>query len=174
MNLFPLHTDPVKAAHLNCDQHVNKILLECAQMLANCFTLQDLQHAPKTKAGTCRKFSYYNHPVSQWVRTTRANFSWTVTHAFALEDERLYRGFRPHFSFGFIKWCADNVPNVPTGNLTDFAIAISDNKKCRHHHLFNSLSTTAKYQLYYRLDKSDFATWTNRPIPDFMTDHRFN
>ena len=165
MNIFCIDKDPIQAARWLCDQHCNKMVLESAQMLANCFNSETLEDAPRAKSGNVRKHSYYNHPCSIWVRETKENMIWLILHALEMEEERLRRGFNPHFSAGFINWCADNVANslIPDGEQTDFAIAISDDKDCRKHPDFYSLDTVGKYRLYYSFDKK-FAKWTqNKP-----------
>lgn len=137
-------------------------------MLANCFCSDDLENAPKTKKGTTRKHSYYNHPCSKWVRESLGNYMWLVGYALELENERLARGFNPHFSFSFIKWCQDNTDLAILESedtfVDNFALAIADDKECRKVvNDFNSLDRVTQYRLYYRYDKP-FATWKrNRP-----------
>jgi len=58
MNIFCIDKDPIQSAKWLCDQHVNKMVLESAQMVANCFSHEVLAEAPKTKKGTPRKYSY--------------------------------------------------------------------------------------------------------------------
>lgn len=169
MNLFILDKNPSVAAHYNCDTHVNKILLEFCQMAANCFSLETLKNAPPTQKGTPRKHSYFNHPVSKWMRETTGNLEWSIEHAIELENERIYRGYNPHFSFAFVDWVASNIheSNVAVGGITPFAIAIAEDKNCRKITGFNSLSAVDKYRLYYKHDKP-FATWTKRETPDWF------
>ena len=166
MNLFILDKNPTVAAHYNCDSHCNKILLEFCQMAANCFDLKTLEDAPKTKKGTTRKHSYFNHPVSIWMRKTTGNFEWAIEHAIELENERLYRGYNPHFSFDFVDWVASSISksNVAVAGLTSFAIAIAEDKNCRKVPNFDKMSAVEKYRLYYKHDKP-FATWTKRNAP---------
>jgi hypothetical protein len=166
MNIFVLDHCPKKAAEYNCDKHVSKIVVEIAQMAANCFSLDVLQTAPPNSLGQSRKHSYFNHPVSKWMRQTLGNLFWSLDHAFALESERLYRGYNPHFSMRFIQWVADNFDKsiVPDGDQSQFAVAIAPTMKCHQHPMFNSLDPVAKYRLYYMYDKP-FVTWTRREKP---------
>ena len=77
MNIFCIDKDPIQSAKWLCDQHCNKMVLESAQMVANCFTLETLAElAPKTQKGTARKHSYYNHPCSIWTRESYENYMW--------------------------------------------------------------------------------------------------
>lgn len=138
-------------------------------MAANCFTPETLKSAPLTKSGTPRKHSYYNHPVSIWMRESSANFEWALEHAIELENERLYRNYKPHFSFTFIDWVVSSISKsiVPTSKLTPFAVAISEDKKCRNIKGFENMSPIEQYRLYYKYDKP-FAKWTKREIPDWF------
>jgi hypothetical protein len=169
MNIFILDTNPIIAAQYNCDLHCNKIVLEIAMMLANCFDKETLTYAPKTKTNTVRKHSYYNHPVSIWMRKTLSNLFWSIEHAYGLEEERIHRGYNPHHSIAFIRWCADNFDRsvVPDGMLTEFAVAIAPDKNCRKVSGFEYMSVVDKYRQYYIHDKP-FAEWTNRNTPDWF------
>lgn len=166
MNIFCLDKDPIQSAKWLCDQHCNKMVLESAQMVANCFSQEVLESAPKTKNGTTRKYSYWKHPCSIWARETVGNLSWLLNHSLAMEVERLDRGFNPHFSAEFLHWAFENIKkseNDTSLEQTPFAIAISDTMKCRQEPTFESSDEVGKYRLYYKLDKP-FATWKkNKP-----------
>ena len=170
MNIFCIDKDPIQSAKWLCDQHCNKMVLESAQMVANCFTLETLEKlAPKTQKGPARKHSYYKHPCSIWARETFGSLYWLLTHSLAMEVERLNRGFKPHFSAEFLHWAYDkflDADNIKEDSLeqTPFAIAISDTMKCRQDPNFESSDEVGKYRLYYKYDKA-FATWKkNKPL----------
>jgi hypothetical protein len=112
MNIFFLDENPIIAAQSQCDKHVNKMVAETAQILSNCYTLERMAESdcPRTQAGSPRKHSYPHHPCCKWVQKSFDNWQWLVTHGLGLEMERLYRGFQPHFSANFIKWCNKNKP----------------------------------------------------------------
>jgi hypothetical protein len=170
MNIFVLDPCPQKAAEYNCDKHLSKIVVEISQMAANCFDVNILKSAPANMLGQPRKHSYFNHPVSKWMRETIGNLLWSIDHAFALERERIYRGYNPHFSIRFINWVAENFDKsiVPYGNQTEFAVAIAPTMQCRQHPSFNDANSVDKYRLYYQYDKP-FVTWTKRNKPDWFT-----
>ncbi len=48
MNIFVLDRDPTKAAHMMCDKHVVKMILESAQMLS---AVIDHQYKDEHKGG---------------------------------------------------------------------------------------------------------------------------
>jgi len=178
MNIFCLDNDPTIAAEMMCDEHIkSKMIVESAQMIANCFSLDMLKKAPLTKKGEFRKYSYEKHPCSIWTRQSDENLKWLVTHACAMFIEKICRGYiNPHFSMDFIRWAADNMhkADVPkTGILTDFAIAININRECRKNPLFENLNTIEKYKLFYIEDKP-FTTYRTNP-PEFMKEFmKFN
>lgn len=168
MNIFVTDYNPIKAAENLCDKHCNKMFLESCQMLANCFSLEDLKNAPKTQKGTVRKHSYWNHPCSIWTRETYLNFMWLVQHTTEILNQRNIRGYKPHFTEAFFWWVVDNKEKIQLNNkssrsLTDFAIAINKDQACRQIKGFDNFSPLIKYRLYYKLDKQ-FAVWKlNRP-----------
>lgn len=167
MNIFCIDKDPIQSAKWLCDQHCNKMVLESAQMVANCFSPEVLESAPKTKNGTTRKYSYWKHPCSIWARETIGNLSWLLRHSLAMEVERLDRGFNPHFSAEFLHWAFENIDkseNDTSNEQTPFAIAISETMQCRQQPKFDSVDEVGKYRLYYKYDKP-FATWKqNKPL----------
>ena len=169
MNIFFLDNDAKQCAEYNCDVHCNKIVLEISQMLANCFTLERLILAPLTKAGTVRKHSHVNHPISKWTKESLGNMIWAIEHAFYLEEERLFRGYNPHFSHTFNKWALDNIKDaiVPVGELKEFATAIGPSNSCTKIPEFSTMSVVDKYRSYYKMDKS-FVTWTRRQVPSWF------
>lgn len=173
MNIFALSTDPIEAAQMNCDVHCNKIFLESVQMITNCFPTSEFSNMPLTKKDTVRKQSHFNHPISKWIRQSKANLEWAIEHTKELERERIYRGMNPHFSSECFKWILDNshrmiaIPNRP---LTDIIPAIKEDKQCRKRIFnFSQKHYTEQYRLYYVFDKP-FATWNVRPAPQWFID----
>lgn len=161
MNIFAVHTCPIRAATMLCDDHVKKMLIENCQMFANCFSPERLAmpDCPLTQKGTVRKYSYYNHPCSKWLRESQSNMNWLLTHSFAIETERLYRGYNPHFSMCFIEWVHKNFFDtvVKRGEQTPFALAMPDQYK--------TADPIESYRNYYRFEKKHLHTWGKRPIP---------
>jgi len=185
VNIFAIYRCPETAAKHLVDSHVTKMVLESAQMLANCFTVEQLADAacPRTKAGTVRKHSYYNHPCSKWLRVSRNNMRWLCLHALAMDVERLQRteirireeltlkerGLPynkdvadalpvPHYCIPFINWVIDNLQYsiVPEGSLTEFAQAMPDGFKCE--------DSVQAYRNFYITGKQHLHKWTqNKP-----------
>jgi hypothetical protein len=161
MNIFAIDRNPSIAAKHLVDAHCVKMVLESAQMLANCFSLNMLASpdCPRTLNGKIRKYSYVNHPCSKWVRLSKSNMLWLIEHAIELDNERVAR-FRskPHFSLKFIIWCRDNInlSIVPDGVLTEFAQAIPVEYK--HN------DSVVAYRNFYRHGKKHLHNWKrNKP-----------
>jgi len=173
MNIFATDSSPIIAARNLCDKHVNKMIVESAQMLANAFTLERLAEddCPRNQKGKPRTHGYSKHPCTLWTYQTTGNFNWLCSHALEMGNERKYRwSDRPeHFSLKFIEWCSIHIKDSLTkdAEMTDFAIAISEDKNCRKISDFNGLSSVEKYRFYYKLDKP-FAKWTKRDQPDWF------
>ena len=174
MNIFCTSTDPVVSAQELCDQHCrSKMQIESAILLQHCFSNETLKSAPPTKKGTPRKSGkgYFNHPCSVWTRESEANFMWLVEHALEMFNERDYRwpSSSEHFTKTFIEWCKDNVDKTAHckgTKLTQFAVAINPESKCKTVPGFEKMSVQEKYQHYIKHDK-DFATWTTRTKPSW-------
>lgn len=185
MNIFAIDRDPVIAAQHLVDTHVSKMVLESAQMLATCFTLERLaeEDCPRTQKGTPRIHGYYNHPCSKWVRISKKNMAWLGAHAIAMDLERIARAFikklnneqlmkdgkpydkalakstpMPHHSLSFIYWVLSHLDEsvVPEGELTEFAQAMPDEFKCA--------DSVEAYRKFYQDGKAHLHVWTrNKP-----------
>ena len=165
MNIFILDTNPAIAARMMIDAHVKgKMIIESAQMIQNCYSLDELKSAPLTATCTFRKHSYFNHPCSKWVRESFANYNWLLIHATYLINERIFRfNSKRHATENFIYWSHDNLPNLPDKGSTPFAQAMPDKYK--------NIDAVKAYRDYYENDKvynkagKHMYTWTRREIP---------
>ena len=173
MNIFATDSNPIIAARNLCDKHINKMIVESAQMLANGFSLERLAQddVPRNQKGKARTHGYPKHPCTLWTYETTGNMDWLCSHALEMGNERRYRwpDRARHFSLDFILWCKDNIYDslAPVGELTDFAVAISEGMNCRKRvENFNDLSSIDKYRFYYKHDK-EFAECTKRPRPNW-------
>lgn len=171
MNIFCLDRNPKIAAQYNCDRHVGKIFLEICQMLTYLVPDEMLAFAPKTKTGEIRKkpLTHYNHPVSKFVRATEGNLNWVLEHAYCLDEERIWRSYgkkKEHFSKKFLEWFEDHRGffDIPSGELTEFSVAINENTNCRKQSDFDKLDVIEQYRQYYIHDKP-FVKWNRRGVP---------
>lgn len=145
MNLFILDIDPVKAAKLNCDKHVCKIILEVAQMLCLARIANGLDAPWEGK-------SHLNNHVSKWVRENMSNYNWTVEHGLALCDEYTRRYEKDHKTRRIIEWCRDNPPSLINAPMTPFRQAVAED--CY------DADPVRAYIKYYNRYKARFCKWT--------------
>lgn len=172
MNLFRLDNDPAQAARLNQDLHVRKIIVEASQLLANCYSVPQLQYAPKTQSGNVRSYSHIHHPISKWAKESYPNFIWTLAHAKELCREFNFRFGKDHFCHKFIDWCLGELPDNPP------AMPQTEQPQCfkAYPECIVPGDPVAGYRNYYRVAKKTFdmrgkiahATWTNREIPEWF------
>jgi len=86
MNVFVLSRDHEKRAQYHCDTHVNKMLLESAQLL----------NTALHKNGAEEQHTFYqpthkNHPWTKWAARRYDNWEWLFDHTLLLGEEFLRR-----------------------------------------------------------------------------------
>jgi hypothetical protein len=97
MNVFFLDECPAKAAEMQCDRHVVKMLLECGQLLSTA------HHVCGT--GGPYKLTHKNHPSAIWVRESSGNYQWVFEHMRGLSKEytkrynKMHKTWREHSNF---------------------------------------------------------------------------
>jgi len=108
MNIFYLDSDPVKAAQIQYNKHVVKMILESAQMLC---TAHHCYGNAEQKLNVPYKQAHLNHPSTIWARKSRATYKWLYLHMMALGNEYTKRYGKTHLT---ITKCAKflNVPPV--------------------------------------------------------------
>ncbi len=150
MNIFVLDKDPVKAARMQCDQHIVKMPLETAQMLS---TAHQVIGTDVDKGKIYGK-THVNHPCSKWVRENSANYRWTVKHFKALLDEFKERYGNEHGCRELLPYL-EKLPSFPEEKLkeerTTFALAMPEEYKKE--------DVVEAYRDYYRNEKCSFAEW---------------
>ena len=108
MNIFYLDECPKKAAKLQYNKHVVKMILESAQMLCTA------HHHYGNGDNVPYKKAHYNHPSTIWVRQNSIHYDWLYDHMIALGNEYTKRYNKIHLS---ITKCKDLVylpPGIPT------------------------------------------------------------
>ena len=95
MNIFYLDKCPVKAAQVQYNKHVVKMILESAQMLCtahHCYGDKDqVKNVPYKQA-------HLNHPSTVWTRRSKSTYMWLYDHMMALGDEYTKRYGKTHLS----------------------------------------------------------------------------
>lgn len=171
MNLFVTDIDPVQCAIALDDKRVGKMLMECNQMMSVGIKYYD----PAAESGwedgpglvTLGK-THMNHPVSIWVRETRANFLWCCHHAEALEVEFEHRFGKKHASGERTPYLRKFSTLIPYGSLTPF-----QNSAANHGlgiDFSEETNVTEAYRAYlakrWATDKLE-PKWTNRSEPSW-------
>ena len=95
MNIFYLDKCPDKAARLQYNKHVVKMILESAQMLCtahHCYgDKYQVENVPYKQA-------HLNHPSTIWTRRSKSTYMWLYNHMIALGDEYKKRYGKTHLS----------------------------------------------------------------------------
>lgn len=196
MNIFFLADDPDEAALLHCNEHVVKMVLESAQMLSTAHRIlngvktrvtapngrsRDVYLFPgervtfdqlETEKGVSWKLRivdrlFYNathatHPCTQWAMHSATNYRWLWHLMVNLDKERVYR-YGTAQSKTIIE-LGERLMTPPVGlmecGMTPPAQAMPD--ECKRFHPVDA------YRTFYREHKRHFATWTKRPMPEWM------
>ena len=156
MNIFYLDRDPVKAAQVQYNKHVVKMILESAQMLCTAhhhyteLLAQDNSYIPYKKA-------HYNHPSTIWCRQNASQYKWLYDHMIALGNEYTKRYNKTHLT---ITKCADALkrlpPTIPESTFTEPPQCMPE------HYKVVGCSITA-YWNYYEQEKHTVAA-KNEPL----------
>jgi len=104
MNIFYLDRDPVKAAQVQYNKHVVKMILESAQMLCTA------HHHYGNGDNVPYKKAHYNHPSTIWCRQNASQYMWLYDHMIALGKEYTKRYKKTHLT---ITKCAEVLKQLP-------------------------------------------------------------
>lgn len=165
MNLFILSLDTARIAEYMMDKHVSKILLEAVQML--CTAKRVLDPEDEETNSKIYKLAHKNHPVTIWIRTSLANFMWTLDLIEHLNYEWQYRYDHPnqfHKSYLVAQFLKTSIPDASKfekEGLTPFALAMPD--------IYKSDDPVESYRNYYMSqEKQRIASWNKtRDPPDW-------
>lgn len=91
MNIFILDEDLFKSAEMLCDQHLNKQILELAQLI--CTVLHDVE---PDKESIPYKATHVNHPVTKWCKN---NLKFCIDYIEILSYEYTQRFKKRHLSY---------------------------------------------------------------------------
>ena len=123
MNIFYLDKDPLKAAVVQYNKHVVKMILESAQMLCTAHHHYGNDTVPYKKA-------HYNHPSTIWVREDAYNYMWLYDHMIALGNEYTKRYGKKHLSIEKCWWSLSHrPPGIPEKGMTKIPQCMPDEYK---------------------------------------------
>ena len=144
MNIFYLDKCPYKAAELQYNKHVVKMILESAQMLCTAHHHYDLfTDVPYKKA-------HYNHPSTIWCRQNKNHYRWLYNHMIGLGQEYEDRYGKTHLSITKCKGPLFTYPlDIPEGKFEQPPQCMPDEYKDK--------CSIQAYWNYYIGDKSKIA-----------------
>ncbi len=171
MNIFFLDQDPKKAVKYMTDKHVVKMVLESAQLLSTIHRVVDGEHyidsssgrklqkwrMPDEREEILYKSTHFNHPCTNWLKESVANYIWLYEHFLALSAEYTLRFGKTHASYTKLGGILQLPPvNLPKGELTEPAFAMpeqyiteSDVVKSYHdYYVAEKLKTEKDWEIY--------------------------
>jgi hypothetical protein len=162
MNIFYLDRDPKTAAQMHCDRHVIKMILESAQMLSTAHRVLDTDlYADKVGL---YKMAHKNHPSTIWVRSSDEHYKWLYKLMLSLMEEYTYRYGKHHATERLIEPLRLLPTSIENNGFTDPPQCMPD--YCKKDDVVSS------YQNYYIEEKSGFATWKSRAVPEWFNGER--
>lgn len=179
MNIFFIEQTNSAIPKSYTDAHICKIPVEIAQMLANCYSPEQLAQAPPNSSGLPRKHSYFNHPMSKWVRAGGQVDKIAIrpymiaSLGLLLLEERAYRF--PHYrpctaTKDFLRWIIDERP--PQTNTEPYRpyppSCTGDYTLSRNYPPEEYLQA---HREYYALGKRHLHKWTNRDKPEWIDEY---
>lgn len=156
MNIFYLDSDITKCAQAHCDKHVNKMILESAQLLASAIHVIDPQLAQDTP--DIYRLTHKNHPCAVWVRQSAYHYIYLLDLMEELNKEAQYRYGHTKDHVSLVKAREWKMPHLP------FTLP-TEPPKCMPDDLKQIDNTVEAYREYYKRDKHDIAAWTKRESP---------
>lgn len=165
MNIFALDPSPSVAASYHCDQHLNKMILESAQMLSTAMHKWYPHLSPYLY-----KIAHPNHPCTIWISQSTQNAQWLSDLMYHLDDIRQSLGHNQHSSMLIRQMFMDN--NELTYSSYDGINHIFAGPL--QYKLRPDLTVHQKYQEYYKLkhtlwlDTAAPMSYHNRPLPIFL------
>lgn len=165
MNIFVLDEDPEISAVMHQDLHVNKMILESAQILSTVHRLNKGSEKVYKKA-------FEKHPCTLWACKNKSNYNWLLQLAKNLVLEKEYRTGKSHASALYIRGELSKIPSGlrnSSNKLTQFATAMPE--------VYVEENPVNSYRNYYIGEKLFFnwgkgireARWTGREIPNWIS-----
>lgn len=191
MNIFVLNEDPVIAAQEQCNTHVNKMLIESAQMLSTAHRLLDGEltfipvldedgnqvylksgkpkmkkhwQLPDEREDVMYKAVHTGHRCVLWTMASICNYIWHYKHFVALCDEYMYRFGRRHLTDIRLRDVLRVPPeSIPKVERTPFELAMGSNPECMLE------CPVESYRAFYQTKQDRFSMiWTVRPVPEWF------
>lgn len=153
MNIFYLDNDPAIAAQYHHNVHVNKMILETAQMISTAWRVLDGDDAADKL--NMYKLAHVNHPSTIWVRSGIHQYLWAVDLFTNLSTEFFYRGGKSHKTVDRITKALYDEANMSlrVPNNIDSSKPFTQPPLCMDSVFKISDDAVAAYRHYYDKDK---------------------
>jgi hypothetical protein len=162
LNIFHLASCPKKAAQMQCDTHVCKMILESAQLLSTAH--RELDGDGWADSNLLYKSTHKNHPSAVWIRESSQHYLWGYEHMMHLGEEYRYRYGKTHKTIEKLGRVLKRWPDSIRSH------AFVQPPQCMPDE-YKSDDSVVAYQRYYALDKarnSWFKYEKGRPAPTFI------
>lgn len=172
MNIFVTHPNPALAATWLDDKRLNKMITESTQMLSTC-----IRYLTDNDPDICNELyrsTHPNHPCNVWIRESKANFMWLLSHAYAMFNTKACGTGKRHKAGEKLHTCQmiiHQTPNlIPERELTPFPnCAANKAKQISFQHIDNvylayRMYLTARWQTDAQIPKWSFGS---RHCPDW-------
>ena len=153
MNIFYLSHCPKKAAQVQYNKHVVKMILETAQLLCTAHIILD-----EEEADVPYKATHKNHPSAVWVRASAENYFWAYEHMMALGEEYTKRYGKQHLT---ISKCRDVLYTFPKHISNQ---AFSQPPQCMPDEYKVKDDSVSAYWNYYEQEKYKIANKNEQKI----------
>lgn len=158
MNIFVLDENPYRAAQSLCDIHINKMVLETAQLLCTYLNEKGIT--------TPYKSTHINHPCNVWLRENDINVDWLCWYFGAITDEYRFRYNKNHkCQIDLIDLFYKNIDVMKKSEnyKIDFVQVMPDDFKRD-----NAIEAYRSYYISKQYTMKRKMKWTNRNIPEWF------
>jgi len=161
LNIFYLDDNPEIAAKMHANIHVNKMTVECAQLLSNV-------HRRLGYIGSgCYKETSMASPnlaPMRWVTESLNNYRWAVKLGISLAAEyrRRFNPKQDHRTLRVLKWLKDHEPTIPDIGSTPAKLAMPDEYK-------NASDPVGSYRAYLIGEKASLCKWSEGETPEWFS-----
>jgi len=177
MNIFYTDPNPSKCALQHCDLHMNKMLIEYAQLLSTAHRVLDgTEYKELSKANRSikrwklanpiyehflYKATHVNHPSAIWVRDSGNHYAWLYTVWYELNKMYTAKTGKVHGTYFLNDYLEYTPQNSSENEFVPPYVAIDKNQYPDiHEQLTDNIITTVKaYQLYMN---RKFQEWQTR------------
>lgn len=162
MNIFYLDENLTLSAQGLCDKHVNKMILETAQLL--CTAHRELDGNERADRLCLYKSTHVNHPCAVWVRASELRYNFAYVLLSNLLDEFEFRYGKVHKTKGLLGGLVVSPRNI-------YASTGFDGPPLCMPDQYKQANAVEAYRAYYKYEKANqpWAKWERgRAKPEWL------